>query len=298
MSATVSTFRSYERLNPIPLDASEVHESIDGANTYLSSGKAYPGQTIKVRNVDGSFDSYVINGTEGNLTLDKLNVNTALVKNYVQPVEVLPEKKDAEQGVVYLNTSDGKGYIFNGTDFKMIFDDVEIGPVIDELKQDIDGKLSTKISYDEAKALVASVGHITRKIVDVLPPVEEASETVIYMVPKANPDEAGHQSYDEYVLVEGKFEKLGDNEIDTSNFATKDEVDASLVEAKKYAKIKADDVLGEAKAYVDGFFSSTAGTLIETLIGDTGKDENGKQIKVTDYVTNKITEALTITYVE
>lgn len=298
MSATVSTFRSFERLNPIPLDASEVHESIDGANTYLSSGKAYPGQTIKVRNTDGGFDSYVIGGTEGHLTLDKLNVNTSLVKNYIQPVEALPEKKNAEQGVVYLNTSDGRGYIFNGTDFKMIFDNVEVGPAIDELKQDVDGKLATKISYEEAKALVASVGHITRKIVDELPPVEEASDTVIYMVPKVNPNADGHQSYDEYVLVEGKFEKLGDNEIDTSNFATKDEVDTALTKAKKYAEIKADDALGEAKAYVDGFFSSTAGSIIDTIIGDTGKDENGKQIKVTQYVTNKITEALTITYVE
>ena len=301
--------KSYDRLNAIPLDSSEVHDSVSDANAYLYSGKAYPGQTIKVKNLDGKYDSYVVGGQVGNLTLDRLSVDVGLVKNYVQQVDQLPEKADAEQGVVYINSSNGKGYTFNGDDYKMIFDNIEVGPALDDLKQEIEDQLGEKISYDEAKQLVASVGHITREIVEVLPPAEEASETVIYMVRKSDADSEGHQVYDEYVFVGGSFEKIGDSSVDISHLATKDEMADTLAEAKRYTKVKADDAVAESKAYTEGYFSSKVDELKATVvgvkedivnnyIGDTGTDDAGNIVKVADYVTEQITQALTITEVE
>lgn len=301
--------KSYDRLNAIPLDSSEVHDSMDEASSYLHSGKAYPGQTIKVRNLDGKYDSYVVGGQIGSLTLDRLSVDVGLVKNYVQQVDQLPNKSDAEQGVVYIDSSTGKGYTFNGDDYHMIFDNVEVGPALDDLKQEIENQLGEKISYEEAKQLVASVGHITREIVEILPPVEDASETVIYMVKKEVGDSEGHQVYDEYVLVDGNFEKLGDSSVDISHLATKDEMSDTLAEAKRYTKVKADDTLAESKAYTEGYFGSKVDELKATVtgvkedivnnyLGDTGVTEGGTVIKMTDYVTEQIIQALTITEVE
>lgn len=118
--------KAYARGNALPLDSSEVQESLEAAQTYLkdtetSKSVAYPGQTLKVLN-NGKYETYVVNGTAGAYTLDKVGVDASAVKNYVQVLDELPATDDAEQGVIYIVGK--KGYIFNGTDFKTIFEDV------------------------------------------------------------------------------------------------------------------------------------------------------------------------------
>ena len=239
--------------------------------------------------------------------LEKVNeiIDAGLGKSYVQSVETLPGTSEAEQNVIYVNSADGKGYMFNGDSFTAIFDNVEVEPIVNALKESLEKQLETKISYDEAKELVASVGHITRQIVDELPPVDEASETVIYMVAKQNPDSADHQVYDEYVLVNGNFEKIGDNSVDISNLATKDELQEGVESAKNLARVKADDALQESKRYTEGYFQSKVNELKETVkdvkqeivneyLGDTGKDDDDNVVKMTDYVTEQIKHYMTI----
>lgn len=116
--------KAYARGNAIPLDSSEVHESLEAAQTYAKSATAYAGQTIKVLQ-NGKYETYVLNGSKGAYTLDKIGVDQSQLKNYVQVVSALPEISSAEQGVIYINTTDSKGYIYNGTEFKVVFEDVQ-----------------------------------------------------------------------------------------------------------------------------------------------------------------------------
>lgn len=116
--------KAYARGNAIPLDSSEIHDSLQAAQTYAKSATAYAGQTIKVLQ-GGKYETYVLNGSKGAYTLDKIGVDQSQLKNYVQVVASLPEKGNAEQGVIYINTTDSKGYIYNGTDFKVVFEDVQ-----------------------------------------------------------------------------------------------------------------------------------------------------------------------------
>lgn len=116
--------KAYARGNAIPLDSSEVHESLQAAQTYAKSATAYAGQTIKVLQ-NGKYETYVLNGSKGAYTLDKIGVDQSQLKNYVQVVSALPEISSAEQGVIYINTTDSKGYIYNGVEFKVVFEDVQ-----------------------------------------------------------------------------------------------------------------------------------------------------------------------------
>ena len=137
--------KAFSRANPLPLDASEVYESMSEALAYASQGNAYGGQTIKVKNASGKYESYVLNGDAGRYTLDKVGVDTSLVKNYVQIVDSLP-LVGQEQGVIYLNISDNKGYIYDGSDYKVIFEQVEGG--LNEKIVQIESEISNLATID------------------------------------------------------------------------------------------------------------------------------------------------------
>lgn len=112
----------YSRGVALPLDASSVYESIGEAQTYATSPIAYAGQVITVLE-DGKYNAYILNGDSGSYTLQKVGVDASAVKNYVQVVSELPNSGQ-EQGVIYINTTDSKGYIYDGAEFKVIFEDV------------------------------------------------------------------------------------------------------------------------------------------------------------------------------
>ena len=82
---------------------------------------------------------------------------------------------------------------------------------------------------------VAGAHHLKRQIVTALPDVSEANEDTIYMVGTGAGSETS--SYKEYMLVNGKFELVGDSKVDLTDYAT-----------KAYADGKANDALTAAKA--------------------------------------------------
>ena len=98
----------------------------------------------------------------------------------------------------------------------------------------------TKTEADSAIATaVAGAHHLKRQIVTALPPISEANVDTIYMVLKAA-DVAGNESgnvYNEYMLINGKFEQIGDSKVDLKDYAT-----------KAYADDKANKALDAAKA--------------------------------------------------
>lgn len=139
----------------------------------------------------------------------------------------------------------------------------------------------TKTQTDSAiSTAVANADHLKREIVSVLPEVEEADEHTIYMVGTG----AGSEDsvYEEYMLINGGFEKVGSSEVDLTNYALKSYVDSAKTEAINTAGTNADakitakvgdigsgtvkqyvdqaetDAIASAKSYSDGLASNYA----------------------------------------
>lgn len=140
----------YSRGIALPLDASEVYSTKEEALAYAASPTAYAGQTIKVLE-NGKYESYVLNGSAGAYTLDKIGVDTSMVKNYVQVVASLPGEGQ-EPGVIYINTADNKGYIWDGSAYKVIFENVETedGSSLSEQLENITTELEQKADLSGA----------------------------------------------------------------------------------------------------------------------------------------------------
>lgn len=131
----------------------------------------------------------------------------------------------------------------------------------------------TKNEADSAIATaVANADHLKREIVDVLPEVSVADEHTIYMIPKTT--KTGNQQYDEYMLINGEFELIGDSAVDLTNYSTKTEVYTAKQEAIDTASAdatgKANTALSDAKSYADGlstnYATSAQGAKADTAI--------------------------------
>ena len=140
----------YSRGIAAPLDASSVYTSLSEAQTYAQNPIAYAGQIITVLE-DDKYVPYILDGEAGSYTLSKVGVDASAVKNYVQVVEELPSAGQ-EQGVIYINTADNKGYIYNGSEFVVIFEDVtnEEGESLSEQLAAIETKFDEYARLDGA----------------------------------------------------------------------------------------------------------------------------------------------------
>ena len=76
---------------------------------------------------------------------------------------------------------------------------------------------------------IGSAGHLKREIVEALPAVEDADPDVIYMI-KSGLSLSGDK-YQEYMLINGAFEMIGDTSVDLNPYAKKveDAVEGNLV---------------------------------------------------------------------
>ena len=134
----------YSRGVALPLDASSVYESLGEAQSYAQNPIAYAGQIITVKEGE-NYNAYILDGEAGSYTLSKVGVDASAVKNYVQVVSELPGTGQ-EQGVIYINTTDSKGYIYDGSEFQVIFEDVtnEEGESLQEQLENLETELAAK----------------------------------------------------------------------------------------------------------------------------------------------------------
>lgn len=130
----------------------------------------------------------------------------------------------------------------------------------------------TKGEVDSAiTTAVANADHLKREIVSVLPQTSDADENTIYMVSVESGE--GNQKYEEFMLINGEFEKIGDSAVDLTSYATKTEVATAKQEAvdsaASDAKTKADKALSDAKEYTDAKDSAMEARVgvVETAIG-------------------------------
>ena len=105
---------------------------------------------------------------------------------------------------------------------------------------------------------VANAEHLKRTIVEALPDVGDADEHTIYMV--GDGEGEGNQKYEEFMLVNGAFEKIGDSAVDLTDYALKTEVESAKQEAISTAATdatqKANTAEQNAKTYADGLIAA------------------------------------------
>lgn len=73
----------------------------------------------------------------------------------------------------------------------------------------------------QVQTAISGAGHLTREIVDALPAVAAAKENTIYMVRNTS---TGDNKYDEYMLINGALEKIGDTAPDLSGYVKDSEM--------------------------------------------------------------------------
>lgn len=104
---------------------------------------------------------------------------------------------------------------------------------------------------------VAAAPHLKRTIVEQLPEVEEADENTIYMVGTGAGSE--DSAYEEYMLINGAFERIGSSDVDLTNYATKEYADQAEADAISTAATdatqKANTAEQNAKTYADGLIA-------------------------------------------
>lgn len=151
----------------------------------------------------------------------------------------------------------------------------------------------TKTQTDSAIATaVANADHLKREIVEELPDPGEADENTIYMVGTGEGSE--DSAYEEYMLVNGAFEKIGSSAVDLTDYAKKSEVDTAKSEAiatagtnadskiaakvgdigsstvKQYVDQAETDAVASAKSYSDGlaknYATAAQGTKADTAL--------------------------------
>ena len=133
--------KAMSRGQALPLDASEVYESLAAAQAYTSSAIAYAGQTIKALREDGKYHEYILQPSESGYVLEEVGSDIASsMKQYVKVVESLPEAGQ-EEGILYINTTEPAGYVFTG-EWKKVFWDITsdlngVKDRVDDLEEEI-----------------------------------------------------------------------------------------------------------------------------------------------------------------
>ena len=91
--------------------------------------------------------------------------------------------------------------------------------IVDNLDTEDSNKALSATQGKVLKTMISNLANLRIEVVNELPSTGETN--VIYLVKKAgtNPD-----IHDEYVYVEGNWEKIGNTEVDLSNYYTKDQV--------------------------------------------------------------------------
>lgn len=135
----------YQRSNPIPLDASSIWDSYEAAQTYSQAANAYGGQIITAK-IDDTYKAYILQPSEGGYQLQEIGADPSSIKQYV--IVGTRPGSGQEQGIIYIDNN--VGYIWNGSDWVKIFEDVSSDIA------DLEGRIGTLETNVDLKAPLAN----------------------------------------------------------------------------------------------------------------------------------------------
>ena len=130
--------KAFSPANPLPIDARSLWDSQAEAENYAKQANAYAGQIITAK-VGDEYKPFILQGENGNCTIKPLGADPSQLKQYVV-VGTRPESNQ-EEGVIYIDNN--VGYIWNGSDWTKVFEDVSSS--IADFEERI-GKLETDIT--------------------------------------------------------------------------------------------------------------------------------------------------------
>lgn len=199
----------FQRTGPFPLDRSSVFSSLEDAQKYASgaaderqlSGSSYIGQIISVYTIENevpTVGAYIISPAR---TLMKLAATTAsgdLSGDIIRLEQLINEKASTS----YVNQELNK-------------------------KANSDDVYSKKEVETYVAQQIAGAGHLKRVMVEQLPDTSTAQANTIYMIKKTSGGIAswGKNIYEEYMVIEGEWELLGNSQVDLTDYAKTDYVD-------------------------------------------------------------------------
>ena len=134
------------RANPLPVDSTEIWESLSEAQTYSQAANAYAGQTIKAKLEDGKYHQYILQPSDGGYQLEEVGANPSTLKQYV--IVGTRPGSGQEQGIIYIDNN--VGYIWNGSDWVKVFEDVSTDV------SDLEGRVGTLETDIDLKAPLAN----------------------------------------------------------------------------------------------------------------------------------------------
>lgn len=178
---------------------------------------------------------------------------------------------DPQINTLYVNTTSGKVSFYDGS--KMV-------TVVPET---IDAYTKTETDTKIAEA-IADAGHVSKEIVEALPAIGNAEDNVIYMVPEKDDDETVLY-YREYMLVDSKFEEIGDTRIDLSPYYTKTETDTVIndaIEALDYTDAAVAGKYVSSVSQEDGVISVTREDLPAAPVITTGETNGTIKVGTTE----------------
>ena len=114
-----------------------------------------------------------------------------------------------------------------------------------ELNKQIDNIKNTFYDKNEIQQLIANLSGIQFQVVDKLP-IENILTNVIYLVKITDTEE--QNIYDEYMYINGSWEKIGSTGIKLDNIYTKEQTDDLLLDTHKQILLGADGIV-EEKVY-------------------------------------------------
>lgn len=205
---------------------------------------------------------------------------------------------DAQQAAIYVAAADAASKADAARDAAIADAKSKLDAAKIELQTAIDGKATKATTlagygitdaYTSAQTdtkiseAIAAAPHLKRAIVYSLPTATEADTNTIYMVPKAagvvgNADGNG---YTEHMVINGKWEQIGDTTVDLTNYAT-----------KTYAEEKANAALTSANTYAEGqAYAAKTGAITAAAADATTKANAAQAAAIAAAATDATTKA-------
>lgn len=228
---------SFNPTSAFPLDARSYFESytsaVAAAATAMPAGDSntvyYYGQTLCV--VEDSVATLYI--VQPDKTLSKVGGAIEIDANQFLLTEEgqlsLLGFADAVAGAQLVKSSDGKLQWVkpDTTTVEGLTTEVEALRTDVTTIQEKLNNIYTKTQTDSAIATaIAGASHLKRVIVESLPEIGQADENTIYMIPKTSG--SGQNTYDEYMVLNGAWEILGNTDVDLTSYVTKNSLDIEL----------------------------------------------------------------------
>ena len=263
----------FQRTGAFPLDRSSVFSSYEDALLYATGGKdsrglsgsSYVGQPISVYDSESSsIILYIIDADRSlkevgaaplvdNLSIEIIQDKIQLKNFGVGYYAFVPAGQDDEGNLIPSSYTYVEGFkeglelhiVENEGQYEIAWYEPNLEALeninnqLKTLAEEVDKKANVTDVYTkiEVNELIADAGHIKRKKVNSLEEIDLTApdaEQYIYLV-LVDTTIDGNDIYDEYMVLDGKLEKLGSWEVNLDGYVTEDKLTNTL---KNYASVE------------------------------------------------------------